>query len=351
MGGIDKMFWQDGGESILERTVAIFYSMGFEDIAVAVREDSLMRAKKLLERFSPNVRVVCGGKSRAESVKNALEGARGEYVLIHDGARPYVTPQLIERVALAAEKEKSAVAVVKVTDTVKVLDERGMIVCTPPREKLALAQTPQGFEKNRLLQALRMADDLITDEATAYEKMYGSCFAVEGEYNNRKITNACDLLQQRTGIGYDTHALAEKRKLILGGVEIAYHKGLLGHSDADVLLHAVCDAILTGAGLRDIGYHFPDTDAAYAGISSVLLLQKVLELIDKEGWRVSFVSAVVMAEKPKLSSYADAITKNVSKILGAPFAVSFTTCEKLGFIGREEGIAAFAAATLAKKEK
>ncbi|MBQ1268867.1 MAG: 2-C-methyl-D-erythritol 2,4-cyclodiphosphate synthase [Clostridia bacterium] len=174
----------------------------------------------------------------------------------------------------------------------------------------------------------------------------------DGEYENKKLTYKTDFDHEelsRTGIGYDTHQLVEGRKLILGGVEIPHEKGLLGHSDADVLIHAVMDALLTAAGLPDIGHLFPDTDPKYKDIASTLLLSRVMEKIEDEGYKVVNVSAVIMAEKPKLAPYLDKIIHNLSQIIHistSAVGISCTTTEKLGFVGREEGIASCATVLL-----
>ncbi|HET6547567.1 MAG TPA: 2-C-methyl-D-erythritol 2,4-cyclodiphosphate synthase [Solirubrobacter sp.] len=152
----------------------------------------------------------------------------------------------------------------------------------------------------------------------------------------------------RTGLGIDTHRFAEGRRLVLGGVEIEFERGLAGHSDADVLAHAITDAVLGAAGLGDIGQHYPDTDDAWRDADSVALLRSVVELVAREGWRVEYVDATVMAERPKLAPYREAMMARLTDAVGAPVHVKATTGERMGFVGREEGIAALAVATLVR---
>ena len=221
------------------------------------------------------------------------------------------------------------------------------------REDFRRVQTPQGFRTEKLKTAYARISSSFTDDASVYLTLYDDAKAVD--VKNLKITRFSDLETSpyRTGVGIDTHKLVENRKLVLGGVEIPFEKGLLGHSDADVLTHAVMDAILTAIGERDIGVLFPDTDEKYKGISSLLLLREVLSRLDKRGYVVKFVSATIACQRPKLNPYFDKIRTSLSHALSISkdnLSLAFTTTEGLGLVGAGDGIAAIASATVIAKQ-
>jgi 2-C-methyl-D-erythritol 4-phosphate cytidylyltransferase/2-C-methyl-D-erythritol 2,4-cyclodiphosphate synthase len=214
-------------------------------------------------------------------------------------------------------------------------------------------QTPQGFDVALIREAYAAAEGegfLGTDDGGLAERAGHPVTIVEGSYRNIKITTQEDLpMETRIGTGFDVHRLTEGRKLVLCGIEIPFEKGLLGHSDADVAVHALMDAMLGAAAMGDIGRHFPDTDDAYKGISSMILLQKVRELIEQEGFRLGNADITIMAQRPKLSPYIEKMRTNIAAVLGmdaGSINVKATTTEKLGFVGRQEGIAAEAVCTI-----
>ncbi|MFZ9983747.1 MAG: 2-C-methyl-D-erythritol 2,4-cyclodiphosphate synthase [Burkholderiaceae bacterium] len=310
-----------------------------------------------------------GGETRAQSVRAGLQvlhdalGAHvlQDWVLVHDAARPWLAEADLNRLVETVLLEGcGGLLAMPVPDTVKRAASHGHAVPaveqTIPREGLWLAQTPQMFRVGELLQALD-AHPQATDEASAMEATGVSPLLIQGSPHNRKMTFTEDFQSMtsridlpRVGQGFDVHALVAGRPLILGGVTIPHDKGLLGHSDADVLLHAIADAALGAACLGDIGRHFPDTDAAYAGADSRVLLREVVRRIGEEGLVVVQVDATVVAQAPKLAPHVPNMVANIRADTAAPWVnVKATTTEHLGFTGREEGIAAQAVVMLTSK--
>jgi len=333
---------------IIKTTVEACAACGFFDfIYVVTHPDYVVECRNVLP---PTVTVLAGGQERQDSVFNGLSAMMAdhpdtEYILIHDGARPYVTLQVIENTLALAVSTGAAVAAVPVKDTIKLLGEDG--ISTPDRSKLFAAQTPQGFEAKLIVKAYETAASQNftgTDDAQLVERLGHKVALAQGSYTNIKITTPEDLPKQcRAGTGFDVHALVEGRPLVLGGVTIPFEKGLLGHSDADVLTHAIMDAILGAAGLGDIGRHFPDTEEAYKGISSMTLLKKVAAMAEEKGFALANLDATIIAQRPKLAPYHEAMIQNLAQILGCTadkINLKATTTEKLGIPGREEGIAA-----------
>ena len=234
-----------------------------------------------------------------------------------------------------------------------------MFITSTSRKGKYLVQTPQAFNTEELKRAFSMMKptDEFTDESGLYAAYIGKCKLVEGSADNKKLTYKSDfalLGDLYAGTGFDLHTLAEGRKLILGGIEIPHTKGLLGHSDADVLTHAIMDAMLSAASLGDIGKHFPDTDERYKGISSMILLENVRSLIHKSGYKLKNVAAVIMAQKPKLSPFVEKIRKNLAEKLGveeSSVGITCTTLEGIGIVGREEGIAVQAYCLMQRQEE
>ena len=315
---------------------------------------------------------VPGGNTRQQSVANGLaalpaESAAGPdaLVLVHDGARCLVDPPLIGRILADLSLYGSGVASIPVTDTVKEVDDAGFAARTLDRSRLRAMQTPQGFRLRDLRAAhARAAVDgyEATDDAALMEYAGFPVRLSEGSRKNLKLTTKEDLVMAeailgadnplppfRVGMGYDVHQLTEGRKLILCGVEVPYDLGLLGHSDADVALHALMDAMLGAAGLWDIGHHFPDTDPQYKGISSMLLLDRVLYDLREKGFRPANVDLTIVAQRPKLSPFIPRMVDNLAQALALPrdrVNVKATTTEHLGFEGRGEGISAQAVALI-----
>ncbi len=350
----NKMFFRFSGKTIIEMTVEKFLEHPLIDrVCVVCGKDEIEKMRSLL---GDKVEYAVGGATRGESVYNGLLKVKeSDKVLIHDGARPYVDEQTVTNVIDGISEGVCALAGINVVDTLKQVDENGFTVGCPDREKFKRAQTPQGFMTDEIISAYETLNDFtLSDDSQLFEKIGKKVKIVEGSPNNIKITTPEDLKTEKiylSGVGYDVHQLTENRKLILGGVEIPYEKGLLGHSDADVLLHAICDAILGAAGLGDIGKHFPDSDDKYKGISSLLLLEHVNKLVSEKGYSVVNVSAIVVAQRPKLAPFISQMNEKIAKCLDIPTErvnVAATTTEKLGFEGRGEGISSTATVMLSK---
>ncbi len=330
------------GRTVLERAASAFFPFA-EEIIIAADPAEEGRVRAL---FGSRVRVVTGGKTRTDSVRRALEAATGEIVLVHDAARPYVSEAVIRDCIASVKKYGSGIPALPTADTVCAA-EGGEMTFSYGKTLFAV-QTPQGFYTEDLRRAYRLAKGEYADDSAVYAAFCRPPRLCAGGAENRKLTFAADFPPRyAVGEGFDCHAFAAGRKLVLGGVEIPHDRGLLGHSDADVLTHAVMDALLSGVGEGDIGVQFPDTDPAYRGISSMLLLERVMQIVARKGRRVESLSAVLMAEKPKLKNFLPAIAENLAAAVGIPYVgLSVTTLEGLGFVGREEGICARASVLL-----
>ena len=351
------------GKSVIRRSVEAF--SGLTDRMVVVCHPKVMRelmdeAERAEVGFP--LHFVPGGDTRQQSVLNGLRSlAFGpeDLVLVHDAARCLVSPEIIESVIASVVEHGSGVPGVPVSSTYKICDGDGWVSGTPDRSRLYEVQTPQGFVASDLLSAaLRAAEEGFagTDDASLMERYGYPVRIVAGSPRNLKLTTRDDwpaaegFLKgaqsvMRVGMGYDVHRLVENRKLILCGVEIPNPLGLLGHSDADVALHALMDALLGACALGDIGRHFPDSEERYRGISSLLLLEETNRLVRDAGWSVVNVDITIVAQKPKLLPWIPQMIQTVARTLGlAENAVNVkaTTTEKLGFEGREEGISAYA---------
>jgi 2-C-methyl-D-erythritol 4-phosphate cytidylyltransferase / 2-C-methyl-D-erythritol 2,4-cyclodiphosphate synthase len=310
---------------------------------------------------------VPGGASRQASVRaglEALEAHGPELVLVHDAARPFVSAALIARAISAARASGAAIPVTPVTDTVKVVDPAGRVTGTLDRAPLRLVQTPQGFRFAALLAAHRRANaagrDDFTDDAALAEWAGLTVSTFEGEPANVKLTTSDDfaraeavklaaLSDVRTGFGFDVHQFGDGDHVTLGGVRISHGRGLSGHSDADVVLHALVDAILGALADGDIGVHFPPTDPQWRGASSDRFLAFAVERLRARGGRIAHLDVTIVCEAPRIGPHRDAIRARVAEIAGVPVervGVKATTSEKMGFTGRGEGMAAFANATV-----
>jgi 2-C-methyl-D-erythritol 4-phosphate cytidylyltransferase / 2-C-methyl-D-erythritol 2,4-cyclodiphosphate synthase len=325
------------------------------------------RGAEELSALGKPVRAVAGGAARADSVRNGLAAAEGSaVVLVHDAARPFATPELAARVAEAAARDGAALAAVPATDTVKRAAAEGdpRVAETLDRRTLWLAQTPQGFRRDLLLRAYEAAGAAAaaaTDECALVERLGSPVTLVPGEPGNFKITGPADVERARAvleapvamGVGYDTHRFSPGRRLVLGGVEFE-GDGLLGHSDADVCAHAIGDAILGAAGLGDLGRHFPDTDPRWKGVSSLVLLREIARKAAEQGWSVGNCDVTLAAKRPKIAPRGDEMRARLAEALGvgpAQVNVKATTGEGMGFVGREEGIAAHAVALLFRSRR
>lgn len=357
--GIPKQYLKIGGEPILLKSIRAFCgNESVDSIFLVTNKGYIDYCRKLKEDYDLRkvVSVVEGGKERQDSVYRALQEINRlrpgvEYVLVHDGARPFVSQETIDFVIQAAAGTGAAIACVPVKNSIRRKEEGGSR--NIERQNLYAVQTPQGFKKSILIQAYEQAfaDGYYgTDDAGLVERLGFPVELVMGKYDNIKITTKEDMpMEVRVGNGFDVHQLKEGLPLVLGGVAIPYEKGLLGHSDADVLVHALMDALLGAAGLGDIGRHFPDTDAQYKGISSIELLRRVKKQIDEEFYQISNVDITLMAQRPKIQSLIGDMTRNLAEALDleeSRINIKATTTEHLGFVGREEGMAAQAVCSL-----
>ena len=301
--------------------------------------------------------IVPGGADRQASALCGLKALPGDadIALIHDGARPFVTKDVIQRVIDSVRQFGSGVAAVPARDTVKKADRDGWVRETLDRGELWMMQTPQGFYVKDLLAAHEAAAARYTDDAALMEAAGRRVRLVMGAYDNVKMTSPEDvrmtqgMLTPRIGTGYDAHRLVEGRELWLGGVRIPYEKGLLGHSDADAALHALTDAMLGAAAMGDIGKWFPDSDPRYKGISSILLLREAGRRLTDAGFTIGNVDVTIVCQAPKLAPYIPQMREKIAEALQiSPEQVSVkaTTTERMGFEGRGEGISAQAAAML-----
>lgn len=345
----NKMFYHIGEQTILEITVENFATSGlFDQIICACSPEEIEDAREFVLPYGAEVCV--GGLTRTESVRRALAKVSPDtdILLVHDGARPWAVVDHMRDVIDSAIAFGSGIPAIPVVDAIKVARD-GIIVNSPDRNELVAVQTPQAFRYAEIADAYARVIGNYADDSEVYGQAGYAPRLVRGSLSNRKITNLADVYNtnrgQKIGFGYDAHELVDGRDLILGGVYIPYEKGLLGHSDADVLAHAVMDAMLSAGGLPDIGVLFPDNDPAYEGISSTYLLGKVAEMLRERKITVQSVSAVVMAEKPKLAGYISHMRECIARTIGIPSAlvnISATTTEKLGVVGDGKGIASSA---------
>lgn len=354
--GFDKLSYRlPDGRTVLETSCAALAAHPAVRQVVLVAGANRPECERIAAACPKPCCVVDGGETRADSVRNGLAAAEGALVAIHDAARPFVSRAVITAALEAAARTGAAAPAVPVKDTIKVA-QGGRVVSTPDRAMLYAVQTPQCFSREKYRQALACVTGeqarQVTDDCSLFELAGMPVELTAGDYGNYKITTPDDLKKEKTmriGHGYDVHRLVEDRKLILGGVEIPYEKGLLGHSDADVLLHAVMDAVLGAAALGDIGRHFPDTDPAYRGADSLALTRAVAALIHEHGYTVGNIDATILCQKPKLAPYIEEMRRNIAAAFGVAadaVSVKATTEEHLGFTGEGLGIAAHAVALL-----
>ncbi len=357
----NKVLHDLGGMPVLCHSLSAFAPFA-DEILVACREEDGAKISPLLSPYG-NARTVPGGATRMRSVYNALKEAKGDIVLIHDAARPHVSHELIGRVLESVQKRGSGVAALPVTDTV-VLTENGYVL--PPRESAFLLQTPQGFLREPLLTAYEKAvasGKTFTDDSGIYAAYVAPPVLVPGEAANKKLTFAEDFLPcERVGFGVDTHAFEHQEEIDRGiarlnlnyitlcGTVIPSNRALEAHSDGDVPVHALMDALLSAAGLRDIGYYFPDSDGKYRGANSMELLAEVMEMIHGGGFFVANASISILCELPRLSPYIEKMRENLRAALGCEqVAIAAGTNEKLGYIGEGRGITAYAMVLLTKQ--
>lgn len=343
MNGINKQFAEvEGLPVIIKSALAFEECPEISDIIIAARECDIDRIKALCEThgITKLKAVTAGGDTRTASARNAFSlSENADIILVHDGARPYISQQLIRRVIDAAAEHGAAIPALPVVDTVKFIDGRGFSAGTPDRGTLRRVQTPQAFRRD-IYEEMILSGKEATDDAGLAELLGIRVKLTEGEPANIKITTPDDLPKEdrmlRIGHGYDVHRLAENRELIIGGEHIPFELGLLGHSDADVLVHAIMDAMLGALALGDIGKHFPDTDERWRGADSIELLKQVNRMINERGYTVSNLDCTINAEKPKLAGYIPAMRSNIAAALGISadaVSVKATTEEGLGLAG------------------
>ncbi len=366
-GDVPKQYRSIAGEPVIRPALAAFLSHpqihAVQPVIHAHDAEAFRAATTGLQALSP----VWGGATRQASVRAGLEALRAigpDFVLIHDAARPFLTGALITRAIDAAAEHRAAVPAVAVADTVKKVDERETVIETLDRSRLRLVQTPQAFAFDLIIEAhVRAATagrEDFTDDAALAEWAGHRVTAFPGETTNVKLTTNDDFIRAeairmaaladvRTGNGFDVHAFGDGDHVMLGGVRIPHARGLTGHSDADVVLHALVDAVLGALADGDIGSHFPPSDPQWRGASSDRFLAFACERVRARSGMIAHLDATVVCEAPRVAPHRDAMRARIAAIAGIPIervAVKATTSEKLGFTGRGEGIVAMATATV-----
>ncbi len=357
-GGMPKQYRRLGGKAVVAHAVdALAGHRQVSAVRVVIGDGQQALAGEALAGREIGPPII-GGAERADSVRAGLAAIGGEVVLVHDAARPFCPPAVIDRLLAALERQPGAVPVLPVADTLAKGDE----LLGEPVERSALVrvQTPQAFRLNQLIAAYEhWAGPSPTDESTVARAAGISVALVEGDPALDKLTREADWkraeqwlaarLTPRTGMGFDVHAFAGAGPVMIGGVAIPHERGLAGHSDADVVLHAITDALLGAAGLGDIGEHFPPSDPQWKGASSEIFLLHASELIRRVGGVIDHVDCTVICEEPKVGPHRAAMRANIARLLGlaeASVSIKATTTERLGFTGRREGIAAQAVASI-----
>jgi 2-C-methyl-D-erythritol 4-phosphate cytidylyltransferase / 2-C-methyl-D-erythritol 2,4-cyclodiphosphate synthase len=366
-GELPKQYRSLGGVSVIRRSLALFTDhpqvSAVQPVIHPEDAELCATAASGLQLLAP----VFGGKTRQQSVRAGLEALvvhRPTIVLVHDAARPFASAMLVSRAIAAVAPGGAAIPGLSVTDTVKAIHTDGSVAETLDRARLRTIQTPQAFGFEALLAAHRKADaagrDEFTDDAALAEWAGMAVSVFEGETGNIKLTTAEDFARAeamafaalgdiRTGTGYDVHAFGDGDHVMLGGVRIPFGHGLSGHSDADVALHALVDAILGALAEGDIGTHFPPSDPQWRGASSDRFLKFAVERVRARGGRIAHLDVTIVCEAPRVGPHRDAMRARVAELAGVSrerVAIKATTSEKLGFTGRGEGMVAFATATV-----
>ena len=358
-----KAFVELRGVTILERALrGVFDSSEPAQVIVVAPSARVVAARHIAEfaagGASGNVTVVAGGQTRQASVVAGLAALDDEVevVLVHDAARALTTAALIDRVVRAVAPGVGVIPALPVNDTIKRISARELVVETVNRSELVHVQTPQGFPRADLVAAYAAAERDYTDDAALFSAAGHEVVVVEGEARGFKITTPWDLHRAenllghssgfRTGLGLDVHAYDDGTPLWLGGLYWPDELGLSGHSDGDAVIHAICDALLSAAGLGDLGARFGTDEPRFAGAASEVFLRETLALVAGAGFSVVNVAVQVVANRPKLSGRRDEIEVKLSELVGAPVSVAATTSDGLGFTGRGEGVSALATALL-----
>ena len=366
-GEIPKQFRRIAGETLLERALSAFAEApDVTFVQPVIRPDDVALVRRLTRGMNV-LEPVAGGATRQASVRAGLEAlvsCAPDIVLIHDAARPFASASLITRAIAAAEKTGAAIPALPVTDTIKRIDSAGTIEATLDRNSIRLVQTPQAFAFPVLFDAHRRAlaqgRDDFTDDAALAEWAGIKVNVFAGDPGNIKFTTPEDFARAeaiqsaglgdvRTGSGLDVHAFGPGDHVTLGGIRIPHAQALTGHSDADVALHALTDAILGALADGDIGAHFPPSDPQWRGASSDRFLTFAVERVRARGGRIAHLDLTIVCEAPRIGEHRDRMRANIANLAGIGIArvgVKATTSEKLGFTGRGEGIAAYATATI-----
>ena len=355
--------------SLLETNIEKFLLLPYISLLIVVINKKHLNFFKDIKKKYKNVLFIQGGHSRQESAfcaLNYLKKYTCKYVMIHDAARPFISKKLMDKLYIKLKKVKTAVIpVIKVQDSIKLCD--GNIVKKDiNRKNVYLTQTPQLFEYEILHKAYLHNKEILnnfTDDAQIFAKSNSKIYTVLGDIDNIKVTTKKDWLDKKKmlednfiikiGHGFDTHKLIEGKIITLFGIRIPHNLSLLGHSDADVGIHAIIDALLGACSLGDIGQHFPNSDKKFKGINSLLLLSKVQKLIRKANVNISHIDCTLVGETPKISKYIDKMCIKIANTLKTKkenISIKGTTTEGLGFTGRKEGISCYCVATI-KQEK
>lgn len=364
MGGeLPKQYRPIAGKAVLAHAVdALASHPAIDAVRVVIGAGQEVLARQALAGRDVGAPII-GGATRQESVRGGLEAlsieAPPDLVLLHDAARPFCPHDVVDRLLKALQTNSAAVPALPAADTL--MRGKGKHLCeTVDRTHLNRIQTPQAFHFDRILEAHRSkASETFTDDATLARAAGIGVVRVEGDEALNKLTLAGDLtraeaqlrarLIPRTGMGFDVHAFSGQGPIMMGGIEIPHDRGLAGHSDADVILHAITDALLGAAALGDIGQHFPPSDPRWKDAESSIFLVHAAELVRRAGGTIDFVDCTVICEEPKVGPYRDAMRARVAEILAMPvgsIGIKATTTERLGFAGRREGIAAQAIANI-----
>jgi len=357
---LPKQFANWRGKPVLRHSAEALAAAGASPIVVAIPEGADTVAEDAL-RGVEGVRLITGGATRQLSVRAALEAMEDDHpmsVLIHDAARPVLPGEVVARLLSALADYPGAIPVLPVVDSLA-QDKGGLMAGSAPREALRRVQTPQAFRYGTILDAHRnwTGDATAGDDAQVAMAAGLDVALVEGDERLKKLTFAEDFMgdlpQVRTGNGFDVHRLEAGEELWLGGLLIPHDKGLSGHSDADVAIHALVDALLGAAGAGDIGQHFPPSDPQWRGAPSHMFLSHAVSLVGRAGYRVGNVDLTIICEAPKIGPHRDAIRERLAELMGVDIgcvSVKATTTEKLGFTGRGEGIAVQASATVLRND-
>ncbi|MBB3019994.1 2-C-methyl-D-erythritol 4-phosphate cytidylyltransferase/2-C-methyl-D-erythritol 2,4-cyclodiphosphate synthase [Microvirga lupini] len=372
--GLPKQYRDLQGRSVLARTLASFLSHpGIDQILVVIHPDDDAFYEGSIAAFVPlpSALLPCvhGGATRQDSVRNGLEALASsapEIVLVHDAARPFASPELIDRAIQAARRWDGAVPGISVTDTIKVIGHQAEVISTPERDSLRAVQTPQAFRFSLLLDVHRKATaagmHAFTDDGALAEWAGMPVHVFEGDSENIKLTHPADFLEAerrlkgpsmtyitKLGTGFDVHAFVDGDHVWLGGIKVPHDRGVIAHSDGDVILHALTDAILGALADGDIGTHFPPSDPQWRGASSDQFLAHAVSMVRERGGVVDHLDTTLLCESPRLGPHREAMRQRIAEIAGLRLdqvSLKATTTEKLGFTGRNEGIAAQAAATI-----